>query len=337
MGEKKFRFSLEGKRNGRYNRFTCPNCGHPKEFTRYIDNETGEYLHEDCGVCNRKYHCNYSMSPRELFEKHPELRPKHEKTWSLSDHYYYKKTRANIMPVRSEVDNVQTEFFDIEWAEKALKRECTFTKWLKTLPFDAERIQQVIDEYYVGGSGDDVHYNGINYGRAVVFWMIDEQMRVHDAKLMAYQNNGHRLATRVNWLRSICENCRNGPQIESTEKILFGLHLINRYPDRNVCIVESEKTALICACRYPEYLWLATGGCANLQPSKLRLLKNRHVALFPDSGELEKWTECAEKGGLRSYNVWADIEQYVSNTDIADVILGEAVLKDEAKNDDLEA
>ena len=41
---------------------------------------------------------------------------------------------------------------------------------------------------------------------------------------------------------------------------LFGEHLLTRYPERIVALVEAEKTAVIGAGFIPEYVWLATGG-----------------------------------------------------------------------------
>ena len=41
---------------------------------------------------------------------------------------------------------------------------------------------------------------------------------------------------------------------------LFGEHLLTRYLERIVALVEAEKTAVIGAGFIPEYVWLATGG-----------------------------------------------------------------------------
>jgi hypothetical protein len=49
---------------------------------------------------------------------------------------------------------------------------------------------------------------------------------------------------------------------------LFGAHLLKRYPDATVNVVESEKTALVMANYYgmsDRQLWLAVGGLQNLK------------------------------------------------------------------------
>ena len=49
-------------------RFICPNCG-KKELVRYIDLETGNYIDETVGKCNRIENCGYHFTPKMFFEK----------------------------------------------------------------------------------------------------------------------------------------------------------------------------------------------------------------------------------------------------------------------------
>lgn len=292
---------------------TCPVCGSKKSFRRYIDALTGNELAEHCGICDHLNRCGYHYPPRELFREHPEL--------LKQDKREYTPVQKNITPVEFQ----QKEFFDMSWVEAAAKRQSTFRTWFMGLPFDDAVKQRVLAEYYVGATARDVIVNGENRGPAAVFWLIDEQQRVHDAKLIAYTEDGHRVEGWGNYMRSICEKAKTGPQLQETEKVLFGLHLLNRYPEKTVCIVESEKTALVCACRYPEYIWMATGGCGNLQPRKLRPLMNRHLVVYPDSGEYEKWCQRMKESRHKQYNVVNALEMYEPNTDIADVLLARAL------------
>lgn len=316
-------FILERYRPGGGNRYTCPFCGRKKCFARYIDVRTGEYVDETCGKCDHENSCSVvHYPPREFFKDHPE-RDK-QNTWEPYEVNGKKSVLSNakqpapFLPAAIE----QTEFFDIRWAEMSAKRTSTFRTWFESLPFDSDLIQQVLADYYVGATQKDTVTAGINYGPAAVFWMIDEQLRVHDAKLIAYTSDGHRVQGWGNSMRSICEKAKIGPLLEQTEKVLFGLHLITRYPEKTICIVESEKSALVCALKYPEYLWLATGGCSNLQASKLLPLMDRRLVIYPDSGEYQKWTKRMEDSGHKQYIVVKMLEDYAPNTDIADVILG---------------
>lgn len=327
------RYILEPYKSGGSNRFVCPQCGQRKCFTRYIDTETGEYVADECGKCDHEASCGYHCPPRQYFQNHHYERQTHNWQPFVIENKTTVLGRMETRKVVVEEKGIQTEFFDLDWVAKATKRDCPFKRWFMSLPFDAVRIQKVLEDYYVGANSNDVKIRGINYGKAVIFWMIDEQMRVHDAKLMAYKIYGHRVPDWGSSMRAVCIRSGIGPQLNSTDKVLFGLHLITRHPDKVVCIVESEKTALVCACRYPEYIWLATGGCGNLQSEKLLQLMDRQLVIFPDSGEFAKWSECMKKSGHRHYKVVDFFEQYEANTDIADVILGEAVLKNNANCD----
>ncbi len=287
-------------------------------------------LSDDCGICDHSNRCGYHYPPRELFRDHPELRPDDMsrdypqvgRGFPSRDSGFIRANGSQMFALQSN-EYHQTEFFPLSWAEKATRRESTFSRWFMSLPWDDELKRKVLAEYYVGATENDVFVDRQNRGKAAVFWMIDEQQRVHDAKLIAYNPDGHRAQGWGNSMRSICEKSGKGPQLEQTEKVLFGLHLIERYPEKTVYIVESEKSALICACQYPQHLWLATGGCGNLQASKLKPLMNRKIVVCPDSGEYHKWCERMKESGHRQYEVMDVFEAYEPNTDIADVILGE--------------
>ncbi len=322
---KDIHYMLERYRPGGTNRYTCPFCGRKKCFTRYVDVETGEYLADECGKCNHENSCPVKhYPPHEYFHDHPEALPNREFHPLTNGTPTILVTKKNIcIPIKVE----QTEFYDMAWAEIACKRTSTFRIWFEGLPFDSERIREVWQDYLVGATKEDIRIGGINYGPAAVFWMIDEQGRVHDGKMIAYSCDGHRIEGWGEWVRSAAVKKKLGPQIEHTVKVLFGLHLLKRYPDKVVCIVESEKTALICACHYPEHLWMATGGCGNLQAEKLRPLMNRRIVVFPDSGEYKKWCEQMQLSGHKNYYVEDFLEQYPGNTDIADLIIEELKTK----------
>lgn len=82
---------------------------------------------------------------------------------------------------------------------------------------------------------------------------------------------------------------------------LFGEHLLHDpdYRDAPVCIVESEKSALICALHEPQYLWLATGGKNFLREERIAALQQqgRTIYLFPDRDAYEDITRINPKSG----------------------------------------
>jgi hypothetical protein len=77
------------------------------------------------------------------------------------------------------------------------------------------------------------------------------------------------------------------------------MHLLHFANPNNVNIVESEKTAVICAIAYGrmnDSLWLATGGKTNLTREKLKPIMDAHcyIQLYPDKDGLDEWREISK-------------------------------------------
>ena len=107
---------------------------------------------------------------------------------------------------------------------------------------------------------------------------------------------GHRIKDenqpgRINWLHSVLKRKKKLPKDWQLTQCLFGEHLLPRYPDKTVALVESEKTAIICSALMPQYLWLATGGKSGLTPERLSALKGRKVIVFPDTDAFKDWQQ----------------------------------------------
>ncbi len=167
------------------------------------------------------------------------------------------------------------------------------------------------------------------WGGATVFWQTDINGHVRSGKIMAYDpKTGHRIKTdgaKVCWahvaMRLADFNLR---------QCFFGEHLLSQFPDRQVMIVESEKTAIICHHFMPEYVWLATGGkhgCFNSEA--VQVLRGRDVTLFPDLGAFEEWNSkvpllraVCHSVSINDYlEKTANEEQRAQGLDIADFLL----------------
>ena len=117
-------------------------------------------------------------------------------------------------------------------------------------------------------------------------------------KIMKYDpGTGHRIKDgktkgRINWVHSLMKYTNALPQDWQLTQCLFGEHLLPEYPDKPVALVESEKTAVICAAMMPEYIWLATGGKSQFN-ERLNVLQSRDIIAFPDVDGYETWTEKA--------------------------------------------
>ena len=171
----------------------------------------------------------------------------------------------------------------------------TFTEWFRHLPWSnhpsnnqRERVEKTLWLYCVGAWQD---------GR-VCFWQIDNEGRPRGCKLMRYGTDGKRIRTEnPGWLYNQ-PGIRERMDMDHHEfqSSLFGMHLLNKYPQADINIVESEKTALICANArgdFEHHLWMACGGLKHLRIEALKPMieQGRKVWLWPDKDGVEAWTE----------------------------------------------
>ena len=120
--------------------------------------------------------------------------------------------------------------------------------------------------------------------------------RCRTGKVMKYDpETGHRIKdpdvlSRITWVHSLMRQAGQLPPTWNLTQCLFGEHLLKEQPEKPVALVESEKTAVICAGLMPKYVWLATGGksCVN---DRLLVLAHRKVVAFPDVDGYQEWTE----------------------------------------------
>ena len=188
--------------------------------------------------------------------------------------------------------------------ELAVPDKILFLYWFNLLPWSEEqraRIRETLWTYCVGGWKD---------GR-VVFWQIDHNGVPRAAKLMKYLPDGHRDKERhPGWIYNQ-EGCREkcDPDNHEIVKPLFGAHLLKRYPEAVVNIVESEKTALVMANFYGQLdrqLWIACGGLKHLHLDSMQPLidQGRKVWLWPDKDGVQEWQQVADKLGADNVQVY---------------------------------
>jgi hypothetical protein len=193
-----------------------------------------------------------------------------------------------------------------EWVSRTMKLApmATFVTWYYSLPWSVAQISRMHNtlwQYCVGGWRD----------HRVVFWQIDSDGVPRAAKLMDYESNGHRnKMAHPGWIYNQ-DGCRQklNPNEHTILKPLFGSHLLKRYPNATVNVVESEKTAIIMANYYgclESQLWLACGGLKFLQLESMQPLidQGRRVWLWPDKDGIDKWQEVADKLGSEQVQVY---------------------------------
>jgi hypothetical protein len=127
----------------------------------------------------------------------------------------------------------------------------------------------------------------------VIFWQIDINGIVRTGKIMQYNpQTGKRIkheSGAIDWVHNKLKKSGTLPEDYNLQQCFFGEHLLGLHPEATVCIVESEKSALISAAIFPNEIWLAAGGIGNLSTEKCRVLKERKVILYPDLNGYNKW------------------------------------------------
>ena len=204
-------------------------------------------------------------------------------------------------------------------------------RWMLALPYSPEHLanlRQMIEVYCVGTS-----LKGATQGWAM-FPEIDTDMRLRDVKTMAYKADGHRdkqSRYSFTWMHSLL--AKIGKYNEDTHHIehcLFGLHLAGIFPKAEVCIVESEKSAIICSAfsNPAEKIWMACGGKSGLSLDKLTPLieAQRDIVLYPDLDGYDEWQERMQAIGYQRMSISRKPKELAiakdgDKADIADIMI----------------
>ena len=179
--------------------------------------------------------------------------------------------------------------------------------------FDFDVVYQLICRYRIGTAR---HWKG-----ATIFWQIDTEGFVRTGKVMLYDTaTGKRVKkpfSHITWVHTLLKSEDGGRMSEDGGRMsesgsqssdirppssdfkktsdfklrqcLFGEHLLKQYPDKEVAIVESEKTAIMASGHNDSFIWLAAGSINNLNTEICKPLQGRTVILYPDLGAYDKW------------------------------------------------
>jgi len=257
-----YRFEYAQRKHGRNFKITCPACGQKHKYNLFFDNENNCFAPEEFGKCDRINHCGY------------EHRPEGQKVLNPNTLHH------EIQPMSVFDKGVVKEY-----AKTVFKDPLS----LYLIKKFGARGKQVLRDYIVTSKYIE---DWLTY--APVFWYIDDNNEVRSGKVMNYEvSEGYPKRTKYKqtcfnfkWLHTNIEDYNYA-------QIVFGAHLVTKYPEKEIHIVESEKTALIMACVKPEYIWLATLAFTGLQEEFLPDLKGRKIVAHPDKGEktFNYWTE----------------------------------------------
>ena len=217
----------------------------------------------------------------------------------------------------------------------------TLCNWLRSLPWNEvqrERLPKVLKNYLVGHSKKG----------HTIYWQMDEGGRLRTGKMMLYKPDGHRdkeSKGNFSWIHFKLEQAGlYDPNKQQYCTTFFGMHLIDYYPAATINIVESEKTALICATYFgnsPDDLWIASGGLYMLTRERLAPLieRGRRIILYPDQDGINKWQKQAEAVGYDRIRVqkafvernWTEADG--PKADIADILVRKMYESTQAKRE----
>ncbi len=254
--------SLEKYQAGGRNRYTCPQCGKPKVFTRYIK-ENGEYLADHVGRCNRESNCGYHFPPREFFEDNPSL-GKDNAQWRKSE--AWKEVYQPPTPEPSPQALPRWIFEETQAAP-----DCNFVRFLADT-FGTDTAQELRRKFCIGSNSD-------LWPNSTVFWLLGADGTPYGAQVVLYnpgtgkrQKNGwihtalkSRLSKKEQILPEWLKDYEDAPKIP----VPFGLHLVKKNHGKPVAVVESAKTAVIMTAIQPKALWLAVGSLSYLNEQRL--------------------------------------------------------------------
>lgn len=262
---------------GKATRHTCPACGAKESFTLYISGETNELINSKVGKCNRESKCGYHYTPKQFYLDNPEL---NETTKQVCDLHYSKPF------VAKQQISLPIGTIPFSYVERSASYQSNFVRFLCEI-MTTEQIKWIGDNYAIGATKN----------KEIIYWQIDTKGKVRTGKIMQYDPlTGKRMkheSGAIDWVHNKLKKSGTLPEDYNLQQCFFGEHLLGLHPEAVVCIVESEKSALISAAIFPEQVWLATGGIGNLTIEKCQVLKNRNVILYPDLNAYNKWHDKA--------------------------------------------
>lgn len=323
-------YQLE-KYKGSSTKHTCPNCNQKGVFVRYID-ESGSYLAIDVGRCDRESKCGYHYPPKQFFldnsESGGKLPIKRTESFSgvrvLERKQVEQGTRQKEQPERTIPDFIPSDHIKQTLGNN---EHNAFVQFLLNLfPDDIGLVKDVLNMYLIGAFED---YTCFPY--------LDQLNRICRGKLIRFNpNTGKRLKGNYNTHSLVAKLKRQGKIKEDFryKQSFFGEHLLTKYPDLPIAIVEAEKTAVIAAiCKgvFPDMVWLATGSKQSLKVDKLRRFRQKQIFLYPDGDGFKEWDETASQARRQGINVRISsvIEKQATETDkgegfdLADYLISE--------------
>ncbi|MCC4230034.1 DUF6965 family protein [Zunongwangia profunda] len=272
----------------------CPECN-KKRFVYYVDTETGEYLPNHYGRCDRESKCGYHLNP---YKNGYSQMIKEQEQGTYNGNWKPEPIQAR----QKVVTRPKLAFIPVEVLKQTLEpgryEQNVFIQNLFNnvpFPFEVSDVTKAIELYKIG-----TIKAGYRKG-AVTFPFIDLKSNIRAVQVKQFNKSNH--TTGTDFLHSIIDkhhSKRNEPlpnwlqaynKNELKVSCLFGEHLLDKYPGNPIALVEAPKTAIYGTLYFglpeqPEDLiWLAVYNKSSFKFDKLKKLKGRNILTFPDLSE----------------------------------------------------
>jgi hypothetical protein len=308
-------------------KFICPSCN-KKTFVKYIEAETGNYLTDDFGKCDREQNCNYHKAPPKgkkcYLINFLGLKIISDKAYKLTDNFGI----ISIVPKSQILEQSKNDCWISEWFLKtsSINYLSSENKYFNNDEVDLVNVatykepppevlpsfhsMELLDQMYCDTkidnfteflktkfSKDEIFKATQNYlitgtnicwNNSTVFWQIDDKEKIHAGKIMQYDRFTGKRIKEPYNHINWLHSATKEPDF-NLNQCLFGLHRVNEDYQKTIGIVESEKTAILMSIFLPHYIWIATGSKGNFKFEMLKPIKKRSIISFPDKGEYNNW------------------------------------------------
>ena len=199
---------------------------------------------------------------------------------------FYRKPRPIASPKPVEPNYT---YIPMEMVDKMVSTENSLCRCLMRF-FRSEAVEWLTEEYRIGC------YSRFGHDDYTVFPSIDIHGLVYNLKAQHYCTDfsssrfAHSDENSCCWLGSILSREGKLPkEAVFRPSCMFGEHLLNRYPDSKVALVESPKNALIGALSFQQLTWVAVGNKGMFKREILLPLRGRDVIVIPDCDAISEW------------------------------------------------
>lgn len=256
-----YKYNLTNKR-----RSDCPFCSKHGKYSAYMNTQTGELAPVEYGMCSscRKFKTppnNYIIGET-ISEVNDEIA-------------YYEADKVNI--------NLLHFYFTLTGT--------ILNKFIEGLEikFGIEQTKKVVDLYKLQVFEND----------GIIFPYCYTDNHLCTAKIMFFDGNLHRIKEGAKafpkFLHNLIYTNESGMhydfnRYDTDNKIipfklklcLFAHNQIINNKIKTICLVESEKTAVIMSIVMPEFIWVSSGGKTLIQSYKFLFFSGRKCLVFPD-------------------------------------------------------